>query len=372
MKKFLSLLVFLLISTSYGCSASSNLMQNSKAVRLTRFEGDKITGISVYGGFEIIVTQGSQTKAVVEVNDFLEKNLVFTLTNGILRVGLKDVTSKEWRAFDNNKIARHFKLNVVVSSLDHIELSGGTSAVVAGNYNTANKATISLTGAARLSGLTLSSKSDIDVKCSGAARITDANVSADGKMAFGLSGASRILSSDFISKSNISIGISGASKVERCGFKSLADISVETAGAANMSDCDVEGVIGRIGMSGTSKFVGDATGFEYLSLNVYSSSNFTGYIVSRELKAELTSASKCTVHGNVDNANISTSSASNFIGNELKALKAKVSSSSASNVTIFAIESIEIEASSASTVRYGGNPKVYNVEVSSAASIKKL
>ena len=77
MKKIASFLFvfFCVIATTFA----------QEQTTITRFEGKKITGIISHGAFDITITQGTSTKATVNIPARLESKLKFSLdSDGIL------------------------------------------------------------------------------------------------------------------------------------------------------------------------------------------------------------------------------------------------------------------------------------------------
>lgn len=105
-------------------------------------------------------------------------------------------------------------------------------------------------------------------------------------------------------------------------------------------------------------------------LNISGASTATIYNVkTRNLKLKSSGASRLEVSGEADNVEIEVSGASKLDAENLKAERAKIESSGASKVSVCASETIDANASGASTIRYSGNPKSINKNASGASVI---
>lgn len=120
MKK-ITLLVFMICFAITGAIAQEN-------ITLSRFQGEKITGIEIHGAFKVIAKQGESTGASVNIPARLEQELVFTLKNGILTIGF------DGKFKGKNK--ETFAAEVTFSTLENVEISGACSLRLKGEITT--------------------------------------------------------------------------------------------------------------------------------------------------------------------------------------------------------------------------------------------
>lgn len=117
-RQIIMVLATCLASVAYAVPLPSQTL----AVRLTRFEGDKITGITISGGFEVSLSQGAKTGAVVEINKELEEYLIFSNDNGIIRIGLE---SEGYKIINKMQRRPHLVAKVTVSDLRQLRAAAG-------------------------------------------------------------------------------------------------------------------------------------------------------------------------------------------------------------------------------------------------------
>ncbi len=110
------------------------------------------------------------------------------------------------------------------------------------------------------------------------------------------------------------------------------------------------------------------------SANVKATSGSTSKIdiQSPYLNYDGSSASTVTLIGKVTNADMETSSATSLNAENLSLAKLTIKSSSASTAKVSVSETLDAKASSSATIRYFGNPKNTNVDVSSSGSVKNM
>ena len=107
-----------------------------------------------------------------------------------------------------------------------------------------------------------------------------------------------------------------------------------------------------------------------LDLSGASSGNVTG-IKTDSMEVEISGASKIKLDGEVKSLKAIASGASKIDAENLKAQEVKADASGASTVTVTAANEADLNASGASTVYYGGDPKNLKQNSSGASSIKK-
>lgn len=250
MKKVV-LLVFVFWSLISGLMAQ-------ELMTLTRFEGKGITGIDVSGAWDIQISQGASTKAVVTFPARFESQLVFKLgDDGQLELGFQG----DFRTKQNEK----FTAVIVCSSLHEIdlsgacklngsgkftgkeikfELSGATQVTMEGELVPVNGFSVDMSGASKMSGKIMSPKADIDL--SGASQLSLSGTSGTGKVE--LSGASKAELGELTMR-RINVDVSGASKLNlnvseliegeisggsRLVYRGEGTIRVDVSGAATL------------------------------------------------------------------------------------------------------------------------------------------
>lgn len=124
-KLFLILLMFHLTIT--GTFAQEQ-------ISVSRFQGQKITGIEAHGAFNITARQGTSTGVTVNIPTRFEKHLVLKLNSqGKLFIGF------DGRMKDKDKKNRHhdeFTAEITVTDLNSIELTGVCKLEAIGNFTT--------------------------------------------------------------------------------------------------------------------------------------------------------------------------------------------------------------------------------------------
>lgn len=125
-------------------------------------------------------------------------------------------------------------------------------------------------------------------------------------------------------------------------------------------------ISGGVKVIGKSAFRTDA-----LKLDMSGASNVKLDINTKELKADMSGASKIELAGKADEVDMNMSGASKVEAADLQAKNVKVEASGASKVKVHATESLDIDASGATSVYYKGSPRI-TAETSSAARVSKL
>ena len=168
MKKVCFVFVLLLV----GSVASAQ----TRMVRLTRYEGRPITGVSASGAFDVRLIRSDETRAVVEIDERHEPMLRFEIdTCGVVHVGMDGGVRID---------SRHAKrrLYLYLSDLAYIRASGASDVDCAGLFESGD-VRIELGGASDivLSGFSGNLYCDLsgasDMKVSGAAGIVSVKCS---------------------------------------------------------------------------------------------------------------------------------------------------------------------------------------------------
>ncbi|MFR6543115.1 MAG: GIN domain-containing protein, partial [Butyricimonas virosa] len=139
MKKIL-FVIFILCLTITGAFTQEQ-------ISISRFQGQKITGIEAHGIFSITAKQGPTTGVTVNIPARLEKQLVLKLdSDGKLQIYIEGkITTKNKRNNDDD----HFTAEVTVTSLDNVELTGVCKLETIGDFTTA-KLKVDLSGASKM------------------------------------------------------------------------------------------------------------------------------------------------------------------------------------------------------------------------------
>ena len=212
-----------------------------RMVRLTRYDGQRITGISASSTFDVQLIQSDQTKVVAEISEELESQLELSLgSDGIVHVGLRSLGR-------NNRINRNaiLKLTVFLPELTYLKASGAVTVRTSGAFS-APKTELLFSGAAELKSLDLQtgtlkihSSGATEVSLSGSA--TSANVQVSGasevdlnltceRITVNCSGASEV---DLVGTAGEgSMNVSGGSDLDAVGF-AVGRLDVTASGASN-------------------------------------------------------------------------------------------------------------------------------------------
>ena len=272
MKKFvLSLTLALFAGT---------LAAQIRMVRLTRFEGRPITGVSASAAFDVELIRSESTSAIVEINTELEKYLVFDLdARGVLKLGLRPGGIRTNRSI--------LRARIYLNELRFISASSASSISCSGSFESED-ASIRLSGASNLGTLDLRCTGDVDISCSGASNMDETSIRY-AEMKITLSGASDAEIAGHGARLNCEL--SGASKLATSG--KADDATLLLSGASDFSGPDL--------------VVGDA------KIEATSASKVDFGRVEGELTARGSGASKITYRGDpTSGGSLSTSSASSI------------------------------------------------------------
>lgn len=237
--------------------AWSSLFAQRKAVRLTRFVNENITGVDISGPFKVEISQGPNSSAVVEVSSDRERDLVFDNRGGVVVVRFK------------RRGGNHSDINTVrvtLRQLDVLTLSGAVSVDMKTPVS-ANRCNIAIDGISSLRNVNLQAKEarldvsgtsyvemvsfkadDAEVNICGASS-TDMDMAVNSAN-LSVSGATRMKLSGTVGK--CVVNVSGGSQVNG-GLLTAAEAEVSVSGGAS---CRM-GVKERLGasVSGGGRFV---------------------------------------------------------------------------------------------------------------------
>lgn len=200
-------------------------------IEISRFQGERITGIEVGGAFEIKLRQGENTGVVLNIPARYENQLTVSLDEGgKLKIGFKG-------AIKGGRNNDRYLAEIVCSSLEDIKLSGACSlngegdfygerlsiglsgaatAVVGGYIEVVEKVKVGLSGAAHFTGNL--SVPVVDAILSGASCLTLHGNADSGKIE--ISGATQAHMKDFAFR-RLSASASGASCLKIQGNEEL-------------------------------------------------------------------------------------------------------------------------------------------------------
>lgn len=272
MKKVCFVFVLLLV----GSVASAQ----TRMVRLTRYEGRPITGVSASGAFDafdVWLIRSDETRAVVEIDERHEPMLRFEIdTCGVVHVGMDGGVRID---------SRHAKrrLYLYLSDLAYIRASGASDVDCAGLFESGD-VRIELGGASDLGGLELAAAGVVSVEAGGSSDI-DASVRCR-ELNGTFSGASDAVLSGF--SGNLYCNLSGDSDMKVSGAAGI--VSVKCSGA---SDFDAAGLV-------TQSCRAEASAASRIALGP----------VEKELSADSGGASSITYRGNPSLGSVVHSSAS--------------------------------------------------------------
>jgi hypothetical protein len=163
---------FFLLSTLLVLTATS-LPARQEVVRLTRYEGDRITGVSARGMFQVQLVKSEQTRAVVELSAELEQYLQFgRASDGTVEVSLRIPDGERNRMqrdrdFWNKKTIR---LTLFLPEIERIALNDMSHLRTEDAFTGAD-VTIRVDDMSNLHALTLTADK-VDVQCNDMSRVS--------------------------------------------------------------------------------------------------------------------------------------------------------------------------------------------------------
>ena len=239
----------------------------------THFAGDRITGVDASSAFDVVLVKSSQTKAVVEVNDFLEDYVQISRSgDGVVTVGMRNMGRSVNREFNNlPEKQRKMQLTLYLPSINTIRLSGASDIVAEESFSGEN-VDIQLSGAADIKGRLTISSERVKLQCSGA---SDASL-------------------DLPATRDLVVVASGASDVDI----TARGVAYSKLGVSGASDLTIKGngEKGEWAVSGASEIKGD--GFVAKEINVTASGASSARVnVTRTLTTETSGSSSIRYAG---------------------------------------------------------------------------
>lgn len=225
----------------FVCWGTIGMSVAQEQVKISRFQGERITGLDISGAFDITIRQGENTGVTLSIPSHYEDNLVFENLGGTVKVGFKGRIKKHYK---NEK----FTADIVCSSLEAVllsgacrlkgtgdftaqtvkfDLSGAATAMLDGHFKVVKIGKIDLSGASQLQVNVV--VPEVGVEISGAAKLALTGEADSGKI--GLSGASKANLENFVLK-NLALDTSGASNAS---VNVTGSFEVEASGAAHVS-----------------------------------------------------------------------------------------------------------------------------------------
>ena len=217
----------------FVCWGTIGMGVAQEQVKISRFQGERVTGLDISGAFDITIRQGEDTGVTLSIPSHYEDNLVFENWGGTVKVGFKGRIKKHSK---NEK----FTAEIVCSSLEEVllsgacklkgtgdDLSGAATAVWDGNFKVVKIGKIDLSGASQLQ-LNVEVP-EVEVEISGAAKLALTGEADSGEIE--LSGASKANLENFVLK-NLALATSGASNAS---VNVTETLGVEASGAAHVS-----------------------------------------------------------------------------------------------------------------------------------------
>ena len=209
-------------------------------VKISRFQGERVTGLDISGAFDITIRQGEDTGVTLSIPSHYEDNLVFENWGGTVKVGFKGRIKKHAK---NEK----FTAEIVCSSLEEVllsgacklkgtgdftaqtvkfDLSGAATAVWDGNFKVVKIGKIDLSGASQLQ-LNVEVP-EVEVEISGAAKLALTGEADSGEIE--LSGRRKRIWKISFEKSGF-----GYFRGFKCVGKCNRNARIEASGAAHVS-----------------------------------------------------------------------------------------------------------------------------------------
>lgn len=218
----------------------------TKMVRLTRFEGVSLTGVTASTGFTVEVYPSNKTYAVVEIPEELEKNLIFEVNSaGVVRIGLESNNRGGIRIQRNQTL----RAKVYLKELSSLSASSSADIMMMGAFSVDEiQAKASSSGSIDNLDLTVKDRATLSANSSADIRGTirgneircSANSSADivldvqaESANFNVSSSADIRVSGFVENLVVSVSSSGTFKGESLDSK-VAVLDASSSGTLNI------------------------------------------------------------------------------------------------------------------------------------------
>lgn len=151
-----TLLALCAITTMYGCTAFAQNNTTSKTI-----ETGHLRGVDAHSGFDVTLTQGPTSKAVISVDSRLRPYLHAQVEDGVLNIGFNNLPRKLQRI-------KGRKAEVTVTSLDKLEAHSGAQITGSGSF-TADECEIDVRSGATVENINVTAK-EVEVEVHSGAR----------------------------------------------------------------------------------------------------------------------------------------------------------------------------------------------------------
>lgn len=368
---------------------SVDLFAQTRAVRLTRYQGDALSGISVSGGFKVELSQGSATSAVVEVNEELEKYLIFENKNGIINIGLNFSTNEAQSVI--NRLHRHTRphlvARVVVSDIAAVSASGG-SAVSVNTPVDVSQFSLNVSSSSKVNGLGVRAKeaaiklsngssvemgsvntTRLDVSVSSSSKLHMGDV-VSGEMTVGASNGSAV-NTGSVSADAMAVRASSSSRMSFSGVQSN-DMTLNASNGSSVETGAVKTVGLALGMSSSSRLRAEGIEADNMTANASNGSTITIERISLDkANVNASSSSRISVSGTIGELVSSFSNGSRLNGESLNTNRTTVNASSSSSVVLAVRDTLSLSVSNGSSLTYYGSPAVIGNRVSSGGRVSQ-
>lgn len=271
-----------------------------EVVRLTRYMGENLTGVSASFLFQVEFISSAESKAIVELPLEMENYLVFEKNaNGVIKVDMNIPREVQRQLERNNR--NYWNENKLVLKI-----------------YTQTIEYINLTTVAKLSATGHFTGNNVEIKADAASKLNEINLTAQ----------------------SLKVRLSGAATSKINAQATSVNLRLEGAGKLTMN------------LTGNESLTMDIDGAGKLDLNLPE---------NKRIDMDVSGAGNVTLRGQGGTLLIDASSAAKVYAKEFPAGHVEVTASSAANVTVHATDSLKISTSSAAKVQYTGNPAERNI-----------
>lgn len=144
------------LALAFGVSVQAQENTTVQTVQISR-----LRGIDAHAGFDVVVTQGSTSKAVITVDGRLKPYLRATVEDGVLSIGFNDLPRELQRV-------KGRKAEVTVGSLEKLEAHSGAKVTGIGSF-TADECEIDVHSGALVENIDVTAK-EIEIEVHSGAR----------------------------------------------------------------------------------------------------------------------------------------------------------------------------------------------------------
>lgn len=211
-----------LFSLLFGATAVAQ-----ERTTITKFEGKTITGVAVYGAFDVKLSQGSTTGARVEVPIEASEKLTYELTDeGYLRLGYGSDVGKYFTSNKNRPVA-----HITVSHLAYLALSGNCSVLGESTFTSPGNFVLTATGASFCDQMMVQSKAGANISVESGAKVEKLKLECQEKVVVSVEGSSLLTLSGGAPAARLAV--SGIAKCDALGF-TCPELQVSATGTSMM------------------------------------------------------------------------------------------------------------------------------------------